>query len=375
MSEPDVQYIQSGCDALPVITEVTYKTTVGLASRVPESAWAYYLAVHVKARLLEIQIDNQFETTPAEEQFVQQVKQRKYALPELFTKYLSGFGNTAIPSGRELKFRMLRPPEGAQTRADNKNGWFGEVDEDSHFLYKSYPCLPVYALRVQQDLRYSGIAVDKEDVEVDTHHRVWNLPDGIRCQQPGCGNPTENMLGYKIAEKLRPYKISVIVGCGIMPNRFTSVNVGDTLNIELMNGVETEYLYTLVVDYMKNGMVPTLSTGSIGQLPFLRTRKNPRTVEIRQPLRPYSSYTKLGGAGYIGVSFAYRIQHLETHGRKPWSVYEWNNFNDVPQNWTRSINRLREEEPPEITHQRFSQPEFLMIERIKDFMNKSVSVK
>lgn len=42
--EPDVLYIQSGCDDLPVITEVTYKTTVstkvGFARRVPESAWA-----------------------------------------------------------------------------------------------------------------------------------------------------------------------------------------------------------------------------------------------------------------------------------------------------------------------------------------------
>lgn len=68
VSEPDVLYIQSGCDNLPIITEITYKTAVStkvvFSKRVPESAWAYYLAVHTKARLLQIQIENQFETTP-----------------------------------------------------------------------------------------------------------------------------------------------------------------------------------------------------------------------------------------------------------------------------------------------------------------------
>lgn len=386
VTEPDVQYIQSACDDLPVITEVTYKTTVatkvGFAKRVSESAWAYYLAVHVKARLLEIQAENQFETTPSEQRFIQQVKQGNYTLPELFTKYLSGFGNTTIPSGKELKFRMARPPDDAITRADDKNGWYGEVNADTHYLYKSYPSLPVYATRIQQDLRYSGIVDDDDienpdeleddDVELDPNARIWNLPPGIRCPEVGCGNPTENLLGYKYADKLNPDKIGFLISCGILPNRFNSVNTGDTLNIELMNGVDTEFK---VVEHIKTGMVPTLSTGSIGQLPFLTTRRIARTTEIRQHLRPYSNFTKLGGTGYIGVSFAYRIHHLDSHGRKPWSVYDWDNFNNVPNDWTRTINRLREDEPEEISYKRFSQPEFLMVERIKEFMNKSVSVK
>lgn len=243
---------------------------------------------------------------------------------------------------------MLRPPDNARTRAADKNGWFGAVNENTHYLYKSYPCSPVYASRVQQDLRYSGFPdddvvqdvdqLDEDDIEVDENERIWNLPDEIRCQAQGCGNPNENMLGYKYAEKLNSEKISFLTSCGINPNRFTSVNTGDTLNIELMNAVDSEYRE---VQHIKNGMAPTLITGSIGQLPFLQTRRNPRTIEMRQPIKPYSSYTKLGGTGYIGMSFAYGIQHLVTHGRKPWAVYDWDNFNNVPQNWIHTINTLR----------------------------------
>lgn len=179
---------------------------------------------------LEIQIENQFETTPDEERYVQQVKQGKYTLPELFTKYISGFGNTAIPSGRDLKFRMLRPPEDAVTTAADKNVWFGVVNRDTHYLYKAYPCLPVYASRVQRDLRYSGIVNDDDiehadeldEVQVDPAERVWNLPAPIRCPLPGCGNPNENMLGYKYAEKLSPDKINLLLSCGIMANKTCS---------------------------------------------------------------------------------------------------------------------------------------------------------
>lgn len=133
VQEPDIQYVQSGCDDLPIITEITYKTAVstkvGFARRVPESVLAYYLAVHTKARLLEIQAENQFEVTPEEERYIQQVKQGKYTLPELFTKYLDGFGNTTIPSGRDLKFRILRPPPDAIEQADGKRGWFEVVNQ------------------------------------------------------------------------------------------------------------------------------------------------------------------------------------------------------------------------------------------------------
>lgn len=241
----------------------------------------------------------------------------------------------------------------------------------------------MYALRIQQDLLVSGVNADNVDEDIDEQdeedivehpdHENWNLPIEVRCNVVGAGLPSENLLGYKRATRLGPEKIGFLLSNGIRPGVFPSASRAVPFSVELMNAVDTEYR---VIEHMKNGPLPSMPTGSLGQLPFVTARRVARTPESRQVLLAHSTFHNLGSAGYIGASFLYRMKHVESHGRKPWAVYLFNNdYINIPAPWTATINTLREDEPDEINEDRFTQKDFLVVERIKEFQTKCVVEK
>ncbi|MCD7451009.1 hypothetical protein HAX54_009277 [Datura stramonium] len=146
------------CEVLPQLIQVMHLSltaaSTGYARRIPESALSYYAAVCT--------------TYPG--------------VSPLLAYYLAGFGNTRVPSGRDIKFRLADRPN--YIASGNVSGWFGRVTAETQLLYASYPCLVVHAARVLVDVNPAEYA------------RHWDFPQDISPDIVGALRPSSACLGY-----------------------------------------------------------------------------------------------------------------------------------------------------------------------------------
>lgn len=370
---PEAGYltIAPGCEALPIIMDVAHNECVasrpGFAKRISSAVFHYYGAVLTYKRLLEVVRDNQFQISPDEIRFIEQINDGEYLVPSVLSTYLSGFGNTFVPSGREVKFVMKRPPRRATKRADDKVGWFGRVNADTHYLYRSYPCLPVYASRIQADLGGMNDQVDNDDPG------NWNLPPEIRPDLEDAGFPNENLLGWRPRSDLNHEARRFITNCQITQDRFESANPNLCLNIQLMHAVSTELS---LIDRVKCQDVPKVPTGSQGQLLLERFGTEIPASEVRQFCSASSLNQGMGAVTFIGASFCYRIvREADPEAPRLWAVYDFDEFERVPAEWHQTVNSLRMDEPDELNSDRFVTTSFQILDRIKEFQRKELNLK
>lgn len=85
-----------------------------------------------------------------EEAFMDLVYAGDFKPPESVAYYLKGFGNAKLPDQREL---IRARPCNVVASEDGSIGWFGRVDQNTHHLYGSCPCLAVYVKRIQNDFK------------------------------------------------------------------------------------------------------------------------------------------------------------------------------------------------------------------------------
>lgn len=197
----DYQQLYSGCQGFPLIASETYSRLKSLSptftKTVPKCALDYYLAVLLNARLLLLHRENGGDLSYAESDFVDMIMSGKgiatggYTIPKGFALYLSGFGNTSLPNGRDLTWRMFKPTLSsaivtAAGRELTIRGYFGEIVSNV-LKYAMYPSIGVFAQRIVQDLYRT------ESRDAPTR---WDLPALFRRE----GHPiTDSCLGCETA--------------------------------------------------------------------------------------------------------------------------------------------------------------------------------
>lgn len=113
----------------------------------------YYCAVYIYARMLDVQRNNFRGLTFEEKKFLAKVKEFNTPIPKALSMVLAGIGNTTCPNGRKMKFRMMnRQYVDDEYQEVEIPGYYGEVGPATQPLYKSYPCIAVYAQRILADL-------------------------------------------------------------------------------------------------------------------------------------------------------------------------------------------------------------------------------
>lgn len=419
-AEPGQLEIYPGHEMITPLIEQEYKSCAAqsgsFAKKVPESAFAYYCAVHACARDLQLCMLNGHDLSHELQYFMEMVRDAGFCLPETFSLYLAGRGSTTIPNGRDLKFNM---PDIHFEEARGMDGWFGRVSEFTHYLYKTYPCLPVYAMRIQRDLAYTdneeapvaqppeellGVGDEQDDVEEEPEEqdeveveaeqqpvgeppagrrraprvpappvrprvpRDWDLPDRLRPRPADHGFPNPNLLGWKRATRLSHEAQDLVRRAGITQVDFPSALEGVAYNAGLMASVSTEIR---AIHRIKKGEFPTASTGSRGQLVFVEPGRLAQ-YEASQACTPRCAFSTLGVTAYLGASFGYRVRHTVARDIRPWSVYDFDNFRDVPDEWAATINRCREREPQEINLRRFGGVRFTPASRDEKLVSKAV---
>lgn len=294
----DRQKIYSGCEIFPQLCEQTYIKASCLSpsygKTVPRSAHDYFLGVLVNYRLLQLEKLNGRQLSYEEDQFLDQIQSSSFTVPKSFSMYLSGFGNTKIPKGRELEFKMHHPTLLACEVVDGNDSWripgyFGSM-ETAMGQYAAYPATGIMAQRILEDLRKTA------------NHQLpanWDLPVPIRYAKP----VNSNCLGYVHAKQLSAEHQMFYANVNLSLLQYEFDNQEVALNIEVMTAVHQKLLYTKQTLYP----LPTSVNGSVGQICVEVVDTQTTSVAVRATFRGQSNSEMPSSEGYLGTTFLYNM--------------------------------------------------------------------
>jgi hypothetical protein len=369
---PGQHYLYPGCEALTDIISFCYfifrsNSTTGYSTRLPECAFAYYCAVVCYWRLLYLQLNNGLELTNSEVSFVHQLKSMHLHVPQLFGHYLSGFGNTTIPFGRDVKFRMRKVP--SYYNAGNTTGWFGRVSADTQPFYQNYPCLAVYVTRMFASLEGG-----------EWKNIWWNFPAEIQPIIAGGLGPSPACIGYGPRENLSSEQRNFLEANGVLVGeQFPSSNRALPINTNLLFVINRELRAQSGLQLLP---LPETLIGTVGQICFtaIEGGHEERTTRA-SPMTLMSTFLVPGEASLCASAFAYRVHHAvdeaaqEELPQQPWVV--WRFGGDAPADWaqlTAAGNSFREGEPKILSYTMFRTTPYLIRSQL-ELLNTSLSGK
>lgn len=334
----DEQKIYSSCEAFMPVADATYNNLCAVnpsyKKAISPSLHNYYFGNLTYARLLQLHAAEGGTLTHGEEYFLDQIIQGRgidggYTMPKTFHHYLSGFGNSTIPGGRDIKFAFNKPTLTQQRVVlDDQHqvvvpGFFGNMEENIG-KYAAYPSPGVLTQRVLQDLSATVAHVGG----------AWNLPAEI-----GWGEHVinRNCIGYARSAVLRPEAIQTFNDANVFHGEMGFQNVDLPLNIPLMNQVAYKLRAT-------NNLVmcgfPDVPLGSTGQLVYEEPHDTDCFDVLTDCLFVARSTLRIPSAvGYLGSTFLYQVRKSRDHGQSvvpvdligdeelPDEVWERLNFN------------------------------------------------
>ncbi|XP_076299427.1 uncharacterized protein LOC143218238 [Lasioglossum baleicum] len=308
--------------ALPTISTQLYQTVdYGFSLWVPESVFHYYCAVAAFARLLKLKKRTGAILEYSERVFMDAIYNADLHIPAALNDYLTGFGNFKLYGIEvKVKFKSLKY---LTSNDDGSVGWFGRVDHTTHWMYMSYPCLAVYLARIQMDLVYT---------RERNLPREWQLPDDIR-PAGHAGLPTPNLLGYDLAKSLTPMQVQWLTEVGW--NEAGDFTPDMDLMMSTIRAVQTELLATTLK------LSPLTSDETVQ---FVKTRTSPRAISILPEVK--ASMLAIYGCKVTGTevvapkSLPLLQKHVIDDDHNNWSIYDWNEFGNVPDSWRATANTL-----------------------------------
>lgn len=320
-----------GCYQLQYLIEQMYcemeKEHPVFCSLVSQSSFAYYCAVVVYNRILHLRAINNDTLTKDEKHFMKQVDALRLKIPLLLQCYIAGMGNVNFHTGHcREKYVFRTHPIKYVSSSDGAMGWFGRVGPDTHFLYQKYPCLTVFAKRI----------VEEFDCKPG---QDWNLPEDITPEAPNAGAPSENLIGYSPCQPLLASQKVFLKRCDIDETRFPTANDTFCLSLKLLNEVRKELLAEKQLKLF--GLNIRRADGSVAQLPYHRLSEFPPThvddplhpIEVDGPFRQYSKYRFPNALHVAALRFQYQLKCVVDEKLNMWSVYDFNRFKDVPEEW------------------------------------------
>lgn len=267
---------------------------------VPESAYAYYLAVMTWSRALFLQKANGYRTHVDEREMVDLVlEQANYPVPRSVAIYLSGMGNFNIPSSVTSKFR-LKP------YTLRNNGYPHNLDSDQVYM-AMYPIIPIYAQRIREQVRATA-----------NHQNAAWQPNGIVHVW------NSKLMGYADADQLRPNHSVMFSRARITAADFPSEVDTLPINTDLLNSVSN---YLAEVPRLDLVPVPQTSTGSVGQM-LLCHPVNTTAANISY--RGRSPLAIPGSASYLGGAFLYRVSRSDLGQADSGRLWPWTNAHPTP---------------------------------------------
>lgn len=342
----------------------------GFAKRVPLPVFQYYCAVLTWHRMLKLHQKNGFKTSFDEQDYIRIIDDASLQMPSPLAHYLNGMGNTTMPAGREVLFRLKE--RRYEESEEELIGWFGRVDAENHFLYRNYPCLAVFAKNIMQCIRLSHAERgDRQNIA------EWDLPADMQPDEDDHGLPTPNMLGYSTAEQLSSEQLrflhAVQFDAGVYLSSDSEVI---PLFMGLMRSVQSEFNATSV---FRLDPVSGTITGSQAQNLIVEVPMERRQAAVFGRAIPKCLTNLTSVVAYLGAAMKYRTLHDHTLRRRvaamTSSVHSFQNFERVPVAWAATDNSMRDGESELYNQSQFSAVEFLIKNRVEKLIRGERVVK
>lgn len=328
----------------------------GIRKFISLSGYQYYCTILLWRRLWQIESER---GKSEEYEELTTVLKFKMPVPDDIYYYLAGIGDLVDPSARE--FQLGNIPDLADITIGGVPGSFGIINENSHIFYETTPSPFVAFWNMIADMNRTVLPAAEGPVD-------WDLPEGIRPNNPNIGLPTMNLLGYNRAVQLSEDQRGVFQAGGIYPGAVNVVRrvnnvAGLPINGHILEFIGMQLLNSRCTAYQ---LVWNESiNGSLAQVPYVT--RNPKDVDfdrfrsVSSKRAVTNSYVRLGDLTASGAAvFRYRIQrrHREEvdmlcyapiEGHEMPAVWYNNvnsvfNFGDAVHLWNTSQFTLAEEE-------------------------------
>lgn len=297
------------------------------AKMISQSMFLYYCVQHLYVRLVYLRKNDHDKLPLAEEQFLEYFDSGNYTVPDPIKAYINGIGVVTDASGIEYNIDFLAWP--------NRQGDFGRISEETHFMYASLPSARIAALRVQQDLAYTIVPNTAAN---------WQLPEDLVPAEAAAGLPTKNLLGWAPSVALTSDQYASLEDLDITVDNFPSRYGGFKLNNNLMSRV------SCTLETMKNiktsKVLMTTSVGSQAIISYTDVEhsnydfiRNTQYAELGN-VRQIASQQLDVRASLVGLLMTYRCRKNTFNQRNYWCVYDFGEYANVPQGWVTTSNNI-----------------------------------
>lgn len=341
------------------------------------SMYVYCNVLHLHARIAAIR-QHTGKSITEENNLVMYFKSCHYPVHEPVNPFLRGIGDFTDPSGTYHTFSIRVIP--GKTAYAGINGFYGPVTNATHVIYETYAAPGVAAQRVHEDYLYTT---------QQNRDPIWDLPEGVRpveqivianpevvvaegienegddppvedeappehaaadpaavseVGEPVAVRPTANLLGWGRATKLTTEPRQTIENCGIGGEEegFPSEAARFCLN----NGFfeHTAAQVTRSSQYYKtDASLHEHITGSQAQCAFVEKGEeaigfNRLRRYVEGNIRACSSYQLEYRMSIAARVMAYRMRKEPADNRQSWCCYDFNQYQQVPQNWIDTRN-------------------------------------
>ncbi|XP_076387958.1 uncharacterized protein LOC143264471 [Megachile rotundata] len=302
--------------------------------------YLYAMMIHLYGRLIALRLVWN-SMTEDDMNLLCYLKAKPRRMSRAIQEYFSNIGSFQDDNGRHFCITFPIWP--------NKNGDFEKVSATTHWKYMSFLSPRIVAYAITRDLAYTN----------GEGRQLWNIPfdlqpDSMSDCRPGL--PTANFLGWSPAFFLTK-KQQDMLNKFITPSNFNATGPF-YLNENLFEYIDKKLRY--VCPRTVHVLQHTL--GSKGQIAFCEKEKVQSDKDVEYNTQRIAHYTdrktRLVSCSWLDPYtsahihlYQYRVRkeilqipqsndHPCAEYKHTWAIYDWNNYNNVPDCWINTRNTI-----------------------------------
>lgn len=296
------------------------------AKNVPKSAWVYYCVMSLYARLITLK-QEEGESTYEEDSFAGQILSGNHNLPAPLEAYIKALGHVVDVSSLRYKLRMPVWP--------NNTGDFGVVGPDTHWKYMAMPCPKVCATRIQEDLRVTGTPGVRD----------WNLPASLRPVDVAAGTPTRNCLGWARAATLTTDQVAFLESANIMedsfPTKFRMFQYSTDLYEKISLALTKTDEKIKLVQQVPKGTEGALALTCWSSIEAVEGETSTNVFYAESRNNQIITSAEMDARQVLAaLMLSFRVQKEGIGNTRPYSVYSFGNYANVPDTWHNTRNHV-----------------------------------
>lgn len=292
-----------------------------------EAMFVWYCCQHLYIRIIAIKAHTGDVTV--EDRTMLDIFRRQgdeYPVPAAIDSYLRSIGD--FKDGSNALYHM-----DTTTYTPTRNGDFGRIDEENHFLYESFPTPRIVTRRIVEDYLYT---------QDPGRNRIWDIA-AISPEDDNAGAPTVNLVGWKPSQQLNSEQRGVLEQIGLLGEELP-VRHGRFCFCQSLMDKLSSFIREATVAMKMGAELHESRNGSVGQQVYLA-----RDITEPEEFSRLSYYAD--GVAYNAGNFAVdgridlmamvnslRVKKEAVSGLRCYACYDYGAYANVPDRWHATRN-------------------------------------